>query len=500
MFDTIDYIKSTSDELKNLSLKIESTIFRTPRLNDTADRRACDKKCWAICPSFDLDQEAIDLLKSKTSNISTRVAPLKNYATVSTLLYTRTSARLDHVKAENSATYYLGLFEPLNASGTRAIGLAELALSHVQNKSLSSKLDDLKSLHRTIPEDISKRNFTTIDSDMSQYSNLSATVETMTNSILAKYNETMAVKNTENSLLLILETKDLDPISARSLQSIKNRSADLDIQFRDGLTISQLDELKENYTQLSDKCQGILTSESKSPASRIISLMRGFARNVNTGIAQVADKTQIMPRSDIPNNPLNLGFFSAVVFISLSSIALLVFLYIFAFNKFTIPKTNHILAAAFVVVITLIFVFTALMYAFLGKTSNDATLPEFLTDFNSKSSASILLDLRNATFADAAAMSSCASSLTSSFAQKNKTWAVYTLTPTSCTITNSFGVNSSLDTTECFKNVSKTDSSFVLSYSPTTEPQKFSIIYENKAEINANLNYYQSCPLVALFS
>jgi hypothetical protein len=52
---------------------------------------------------------------------------------------------------------------------------------------------------------------------------------------------------------------------------------------------------------------------------------------------------------------------------------------------------------------------------------------------------------------------------------------------------------------ECLGRADNQSSAFFLGYSPQNEPPKFSIIYQSKAEIKANSDYYKSCPLVALF-
>jgi hypothetical protein len=179
---------------------------------------------------------------------------------------------------------------------------------------------------------------------------------------------------------------------------------------------------------------------------------------------------------------------------------MLLFLYIFSTNRFSIPKTAHILLAAFVTIVVLLFVFSLMMYLYLGKTSTDATLPEFLFDLESRNSTSIMVDLRNASFSDAIAMRSCADNLASSFGEKNKSWTMYLITPNTCTKTDSLGGNYSLTSSECLEGADGADSSFLLGYSTKNEPPQFSVIYRNRAEINANLDYYQSCPLVALFS
>ncbi|MFN7990634.1 MAG: hypothetical protein U0R44_00595 [Candidatus Micrarchaeia archaeon] len=498
--DTMSYISGTAGELKNLSLKIEGTIFRTPRLNDSADRKACQLKCFAICPSMDLDQAAADGIKSTADTLLAKLAPLKNYKPNSADLYNRTTSRLEHVKTEDMATFYKDEFKPLNDSGDRIISMGNDALGHVQNKSLTEKLDSLKSLHVTIPEDIAGRNFTGLDEDISRYKNLSSEVENGSAFLLSHYNQTKNAKNIENSLLLVLESKDLDPVSLKSLELLKNQTEDLNARFRDGLTLAQLNALGDNYSALTESAQTLLKTESNTPATRVLLLFRGFARKVNTGIATVAEKNSVVKPTDIPDNPLLLVSFSALVFLSFGSMIMLAFLHVFSMNRFKVPKTAHILGAAFFSLIILLLVFSMFLYLFLGKTSSDATLPEFLSDFNSKNSTSIVVDLRNASLSDAQAMRVCAGTLADSFSEKNKSWSLYTITQNTCSQADSLGGNSSLSFTQCKTDIEKEDSSFILKYSSSNAPPKFSIIYQNRAEIKANQDYYESCPLVALFS
>src|SRR5262249_36972582 len=151
-----------------------------------------------------------------------------------------------------------------------------------------------------------------------------------------------------------------------------------------------------NYTELSGEAQSLLRTESDTPATRVILLFRGFARGINSGIAGVATKSTVVSPSAIPKSPLTLAGFSALFFLSFGSILMLIFIHIFASHRFRIPKTGHIIGAAFLCLMVVLLVFSVLMYLFLGKTSTDATLPEFLADFGTKNSTSIVVDLRNA--------------------------------------------------------------------------------------------------------
>ncbi|MBI5047209.1 hypothetical protein HZC07_05785 [Candidatus Micrarchaeota archaeon] len=79
----------------------------------------------------------------------------------------------------------------------------------------------------------------------------------------------------------------------------------------------------------------------------------------------------------------------------------------------------------------------------------------------------------------------------------NKSWDVYTITPTQCTQLSSTGANSSARVNDCLsKNI--TGSSFYLSYSNSTESRSFSVVYQTKANITANTEYYKSCPIVSV--
>ena len=111
-----------------------------------------------------------------------------------------------------------------------------------------------------------------------------------------------------------------------------------------------------------------------------------------------------------------------------------------------------------------------------------------------------MVDLQDASYADAQAMTECAGSLSDTFEQQNKSWVIYRLSTSSCTMVDAQGKETSLSVAECEEKIDTEESSFELAYSPSNEPPKFSIIYENKAEINANLDYYESCPLASLIS
>jgi hypothetical protein len=386
----------------------------------------------------------------------------------------------------------------LNETSIETITAATDILTHVVNPTLTYKLSQLQALHESIPDSIEQKNFTNLSDDIETYETLISEISNLTNTSYDQYNRTLTAKNNENLLILVLETKDLDPITVSSLEILKAQSDDLNVQFRDGLTIDELAALEGNYTELSEQAQELLQNEGETPSKKAASMFRGLARRINVGIANFVDTNGLIPRSELSENSLALGAFSLITFLSSASFVILFFVYLFALDNFVVPKTSQIIAVALFSLLVILFLFSGFLFIFLDKTSTDATFTEFLSDFSSKDSAAIVVDLRNTTISDATAMQGCANKFANTLSGQNKTWTIYSLGSSTCTIYEQSGTNSTANIADCETSAADSDSSFIFSYSDI-DSLTFSIIYENKAEISADKNYYDSCPLTVMF-
>jgi hypothetical protein len=493
MYSALEAIEDAIPELEDNLDDIEDSLF------GWTSEGTCDANHWCLCPDMDLDDDSLEDLEDQVGTLLGKMGPFDQYEEVSEDIHNSSLERAEHAYTERLASEYLSDYGELNATAVSVIAAGNVADEYTSNYTLSQDLSRLKTLHAAIPEDISNREFTGLDEDIDEYGDLIDDVGENAVFLMGQYNATRDAKHDAESVIVLLDCKDLDPVSKESLELLKNQTSDLDARFRKGLTADELAVLEQEYANVTAEAQQLLSVESKAPATRVLLLFRGFARNVNTGIADFAAETETMEPSEIPQSPLMLGLFSALVFLSMSSIVVLVFLYIVATTKFAIPKTPHILASAFLSIMIVLLGFSAFMYLFLDKTSTDATLTEFLMDFASKDSTTIAVDLRNSSYSDSLVMASCADRLAQSMEAQDISWTVYKITDNTCTeVTKS--ANKSLGTEDCLANLEEAPSSFVLEYSDTNEPPKFSVIYTNKAEIKANYDYYDSCPLVALFS
>ncbi len=486
----LTYLQNTTPQLSIFGSQMESSIF-TMNPNGTT---------WGLCPDISFNHAALTTINSLVTNLSAKIAPYQNLDSVSTSIANNTATRLAYFNDKTQAVMYNNEFASLNTSGAAAISLGQSTVVHVSDGVLSSDLDNLTALQSDIPQDIYTNDFTNLASELSQYGNLTIVVRNLSSTDMDSYNRALNAKTSVNSMLLMIETSDSDFVTLNTLGALQNETQDLDARFRDGLTPAEFDALASNYTAIESSATPLLNNSEQPPATRLLTLFRGFTRRVNVGIDNLALQTNITTQS-IPKGFIPLGAFSALVFLSFSSIAIVVFLFIFSTLRFSVPKTGQILAVAFLCVMIALASFTVFMFIFLGKTSTDANLQEFMGDFSSKNSTAIFLDLTNtSSVSDASAMQSCANILADSLEAQNKTWSMYTISQTACTLTPEKGANSSMAVGDCMNLSENAPSSFVLDYSPTDQVPKFTIIYQDKALISGNSDYYNSCPLVAFFN
>jgi hypothetical protein len=496
--ETFDYIDESIPTMRDYIEDIESTMFRTPRLNDSADREACNLVCYGMCPSFDLDENILDELDSKVEELSEGIGPFAEYETTASRVYDNTGLRLSHYLNVTTASQYDTLFAPLDERGTELEEYADEASSLVSNTSFMIKLERLKELRTTIRGNIDGNNFETLDEDMETYAELLDEVQDGADHLYSIYNETADAKNNAEMLLFEIGTKDLGPLEEEKFNELRNMTSELDDEFQAGLTASQLDELEANYSEISKDAVRLLGSIESTGTSQAIVYFRGFARRLNGGIAQFAETTNITNVQDIPENQfMTLGGFSFLVFLSLASLALLFFLYIL--RAYTHSRIKLIVVTGFVVSMLLVGAFAISLFFFMQKTSTDATMDEFLVDFKDRETAAIVVDASLLTTTEYEAVAGCADKLAESIRSTNKSVHIYTLKSDGRCTKSYESHDESLDEEACLSDIGESDSVIYLKPSNTIEEPQLYTTYLSKAEIYATADYYHYCPLSTLF-
>ncbi|MBI5223079.1 hypothetical protein HY990_01525 [Candidatus Micrarchaeota archaeon] len=499
VYDNLEFIRNTSDNLTLYSAKVESTLFRSPRLSDPADRSACYGACFGVCPPMDLNQSLIVLIKKSASNLSNKSRPIQQYRSVSSTLFQNTLARISFNHNETTAKVYLDIYQSLNQSIRSSVALGTAASSVVSNSTLSSKLDRMLYLNRTVLSQIALRNFSNLDLYLPEIRELSKSISNDSTNLLSQYNSTLTRMNEANRLLLLLESRDTDPVLSLQSNSIKNRTLSLNNNFRSGLASAQLTYLGQQYTEIINESSVLLATDTQVPVSGFASAFRSFTKNVNY---QLANAIKIIPNLStvdfIANHNYYFGLLSFSVFLCISSLLFLIFFYLGSSVKQQLSPLRRIFFFSFFSILALVCVFSVLFYSFLQKTSFDATLPEYAADFNRFNSTSIVLDLRNTSDSQSLALQNCASSLAASIGLKNKSTSTYLFGSSSCTVADS-NLNYSLSNSACVRSLANKSSVIYLSSSPSSVLPVFYIGYQNRLQLSATENYFRTCPISSIF-
>jgi hypothetical protein len=502
-YDNLKYVHDSIPKLRSYEKDIETSVFRYPNLDDPEDVAACTGTCYGLCPPLIFNETVLDQLETDTQKLMTKMTPFAEYKGVSSSIFSNTNSRLTFVREEANLTYYSGIYNPLAKDAAQVISFAKYTDARVTNSTLKSDLSKLEALHNSINTSLIAKNFDTIESDIDQYKLLIPKVNETATAVFTVYNDTVSAKNNADSLILILETKDVDPITAERIAKLKNRTTDLDAAFKTGLTQEKSVEFKENYSLIVNEGSAILSGIRDNPGSMIFLSFRSFARRVNSGLATFVESASLMSASEIPDNKaMTFGGFSLITFLSLGAMISFIFLTLLVTKRIFQTQLRYVLVSIFLVAILSLTAFSAFLYVYLERTSTSADIEEFLIDLNGQEDAALLLDLRGAPFGSKDSMKYCASKVADSIFAKNKSMVLYTIDTSGCSALTYNDVHNTIDTKtvdSCLSELENISSSIIFNYSSTLEKPSFSIIYTSEAHISADSSYYDSCPLEGIF-
>ncbi len=497
-------LKSVQDSIAPLrqdESDIETSVFRFPRLDDPDDVEACRGVCYGLCPPLNFDSTQLDGLDSSLVAIISKVTPLASQATTGAAIYASTVARLEKHAEEMNASHYSAIYNPLATSAAATIASAESTTSLIKNSSLQANLSALQDLHSGINASINSRNFNTLDRDLALYRALIPVVNNLSNATFAVYNASMDAKNRADSIAFILDATDLDPLARADADRLKNRTSMLDARFSKGLAEQAYLNLTRNYTDISSQSEALLRQTRENPGSMLLLSFRSFALKINQGLAGTIESAKLMPLNQVPQNKMQtFGLFSLATFLSLGSMCLLVFLSILVLRQFTARSSRYALLVLFLLSVLSVSTFAAFMYIYLDKTSSHADVGEFLADMKARNSSVVLIDTQNASPLAAGPMASCGDSIARTLLAENKTVTLLSLGPSGCTRQSGPGSAASVNVTKewCIDSLNNASSAILLNYSAYSEVSRFTVIYQNRADIEAGVPYYSSCPLPSL--
>jgi len=502
MFDNIKYVKNQVPALKSNLTKIEGTKFGMV-YKESSKVWNTDINHWGYCPPLDLNDSLLDKIDSAAGTILSKMGPFANYSTVASSITSDTAARLKYRSEMTNVSYYSAIYNPLAAPAADVIAFGEYSSSRVSNSTLAADLASLKSLHTKINKSIQSKNFSSIEEDLKDYPVLIISVNTTAHDAFVSYNESMEAKNSADSLIFILETKELDPLARIEADKLKNSTLTLDASFVDGLTPENYTIFTEAYGNVSSQALSILRKSRESPGSMMVLSFRSFARKVNSGIVSFMHSSG-MDVNEVPQKKtLTFGGFSLIALLTLGAICTLSFLVVVTRIGNVMKKSfKYVLVALFLLAMLSLTAFSAFLFIYLDRTSFDANIEEFLADLGQMKSVAVVVDMDNAPYGSKESMSSCGALVASQLLGDNRSSTLYVLDPTGCTqVSFHKGGNTTTSPalSNCIDSASQAETRITLNYSSTLERPKFSSLYTSSADIAADASYYRSCPLAGIF-
>ncbi len=495
---SLSEIRSSVSMLRDHKATLEDTIFRTPTTDPEEVKECIDEKCFALCPDISFNATALDLIENKASDLITKSQSFSGYKSRSALLYNNTFKRLNYLEGETKASEYISLYDPLSIEATLAIEEGNEALSLFRDESLTASVTRLEDLTVRINQSIQNRNFATIDGDLALYEESIREVRDMLPGVLAAYENSIAFKNDAEATLFVLENRDLDATNRRKVNELKTVAETLDAQFSNGLSDNQLTQMREAYRNVSTQARVLLKNEKESALSLPGTKFRAFARRVNKEIAGGLDTINVPPSDFTVNKLASFGGIAIIAFVSISALSFFVFLHIYGQFRKAPGAIRFVIVGSYVVFLFGALLFSALFYLFLDKTALAADIEEFAADVSSKKQVYIAVDNEGASSDARLEMKSCSGLLASSLRASNKSVILYELEGESCTGTNALGETNAYSRSTCLGTL-KNSSAFIMRYSPTPQRAVFSSIYDTKAFITGDADYYKDCTISAVF-
>ncbi len=492
IYDALTYIDDSIPTLEGYIEDVEDTLFGWTKT------KGCDTNHWCLCPDIDLDEDALGDLDDYVDELLGKVGPFSECSSVAASINSNTAARFTHYGEELLASDYGLEFGPLADEGKEVIEKTDEILTHVSNATLSSDLERLKELNSSITSKINERNFTNLEFDISEYEYALSKVDSASSSIILLYSDVGDAKNTADALMLVLSSRDMQGYSGEKVNEFSQQIEEFNVLFSTKLTVDELSALKDSYDRIISEGNELIAIQQTEPTYGSFLAFRGFAKDVNEGLSAFAERSELAePASFTENETLAFGGFATIVFVSFSALCIILFLSLMLSRRFFNAKVRVITLSVFVFFLIIIGVFSFGLYYYMDKTAVDATVGEFMEDFEEKESAAIAMDLAGLSGREASSIEGCGMTLYSSLIEKNKSVTVYRIYADSC-VKSSDGSNETQALWECEEALDSEDAVVMLTYSTQNENPEFSTVYKTEAVVKANSDYYTTCPVIAL--
>lgn len=489
VWDTISYMKNTIPVLKDYADKMEASIFRSPRMNDSADVAACKNKCYGLCPPLEIDQEgSLAKLKSKVDALYTKVAPLGNLDSITTKIINGTKKRLTIYENKKKMESYNKIFNPLEERGKALEKNATQAYLLIADTSLNIKKEEAIALRESIRNRIDTQNFTGLDEDIASYESAIESLENKTTAVFSLYDEIKEAKGAAIANIFEIGSYDLLGDEQKKYEEYIAQLQQIDDEMVSGITPDKAKEIRGKYQDLANATAELKIQAENSPVEVTTSPLKTLAIKTNGWLAYAASTTQVATANTLIENKMTaLGGFTVLLFFSLLAIA---FLAIFALYRPHLSlKGRYLIIGSFAIAFILITAFCGALFFYMDKTSSDATFKDFYDELAKQKTVAITVDEQTASVTQGRLMKECADKISKTLTERGMTADVIIKNGETCTKDN--------QTIDC-NAADHYGASIELSMSEKYEEPTFSTAFLVKARIKEPVEYYETCPIAEM--
>ena len=482
------HIKENIEIMEECEEKLESTQLRVPY---TQGGDKCNT-CYGICPPIIIEEQYLEEVEEKIDALLPDLQYIGEYDEVAKGIYQETIDREKQKNLNEQQKKYLADLKSREERANMLLQDAESLLEHVSDPTVNSNYERAKALVGIIETEINETDFTTIDADFDEFDAKLNVLEQALAADWKIYNDTVAAKERADGLFFTLETKSLSEEATAELTVLKAEKRTQDRSFVDGLSPEKYQQITDAYEGLSARATSLM--ESTQQVEVVVDTFKGAGTKTNEGISGLASTMAPLEREDREEiagyAPLVV---SSLSFFSISSLAIFVFLFVFATLSNVFRNKIALFLGLLLIGCTILFagVISGSIYVVLTSASIDASFTDFQSYVFGSDHVSILVETEGVPSGASAKMLECADKLAASFPGKDV--VVYERTNSECIVRGQ-----GITLAECYNTIEEPIIAF--QYNSVEQSTQFSTGFVYKGTFTGDEEYFNACQLATGFT
>ena len=350
--------------------------------------------CFKLCNYILYNDTAYNQLNDLVKNADTNLGHFIEYKQIYPQVYNNTIDRLNYYNESLLADKYFSSIKNIISHLNKTEMNAQFSLALISDPLLENRLDEINNQFASINSSLKQHNFTNISDKINNLKYLLTSADKIIQKDISNYdnitNQTIKI----DAYLYILNSEQLSSDESKQVQNISSEYYNLILNRP--YTSSSVQTMVSKFPDLLNKLKDIKKEHDTSFGVILNHKIRFFARELNKGIISFGNSFGIDISSiNSKNNTTIFAGFSALLFLSLFSLMLLLFMHFLAGmwvkHKVTYVKVM-MLSLIFMILSIMILLASISLYSELVNTTKSVLFSEFISDLYSTHSVNLLIN------------------------------------------------------------------------------------------------------------